>query len=25
PKVNLKKAIRLTLDYHLANKGYRLE
>jgi nucleoside-diphosphate-sugar epimerase len=25
PKVNLKDAIRLTLDYHLANKGYELE
>ncbi len=25
PKVNLKKAIRFTLDYHLAHKDYRLE
>ncbi len=25
PKVNLKKAIKLTLDYHLAHKGYQLE
>ncbi|MBI5766535.1 MAG: bifunctional UDP-4-keto-pentose/UDP-xylose synthase [Verrucomicrobia bacterium] len=25
PKVNLKKAIKLTLDYHLAHKDYRLE
>jgi len=25
PKVNLKDAIRLTLDYHLANRGYELE
>ena len=24
PKVNLKKAIKLTLDYHLAHKDYRL-
>jgi nucleoside-diphosphate-sugar epimerase len=25
PKVNLKRAIRLTLDYHLAHKDYRLQ
>ena len=25
PKVNLKQAIKLTLDYHLAHKDYRLE
>jgi nucleoside-diphosphate-sugar epimerase len=25
PKVDLKTAIRLTLDYHLAHKGYELE
>ena len=25
PKVNLRRAIRLTLDYHLAHKDYRLE
>jgi len=25
PKVNLKKAIKLTLDYHLAHKGYKLD
>ncbi|MBL9203222.1 MAG: bifunctional UDP-4-keto-pentose/UDP-xylose synthase [Opitutaceae bacterium] len=25
PKVDLKRAIKLTLDYHLAHKGYRLE
>ncbi len=25
PKVNLKKAIKLTLDYHLAHQDYRLE
>ena len=25
PKVNLKRAIKLTLDYHLAHKGYQLE
>ena len=25
PKVNLKRAIRLTLDYHLAHLEYRLE
>jgi nucleoside-diphosphate-sugar epimerase len=25
PKVSLKEAIRLTLDYHLAHKEYRLE
>jgi nucleoside-diphosphate-sugar epimerase len=25
PKVNLKKAISLTLDYHLAHKDYQLE
>jgi nucleoside-diphosphate-sugar epimerase len=25
PKVNLKKAIKLTLDYHLSHKGYQLE
>jgi len=25
PKVNLKQAIRLTLDYHLAHKDYQLE
>ena len=25
PKVNLKEAIKLTLDYHLAHKDYRLE
>ena len=25
PKVNLKKAIKLTLDYHLAHKDYQLE
>jgi len=25
PKVNLKRAIRLTLDYHLAHKDYQLE
>jgi len=25
PKVNLKRAIQLTLDYHLAHKDYRLE
>jgi len=25
PKVNLKRAIKLTLDYHLAHKDYRLE
>jgi nucleoside-diphosphate-sugar epimerase len=25
PKVDLKKAIKLTLDYHLAHKDYRLE
>jgi len=25
PKVNLGKAIKLTLDYHLAHKGYQLE
>ena len=25
PKVDLKRAIRLTLDYHLAHKHYRLE
>jgi len=25
PKVNLKTAIKLTLDYHLAHKDYQLE
>ena len=25
PKVNLKRAIKLTLDYHLAHKGYKLD
>ena len=25
PKVDLKRAIRLTLEYHLANQNYRLE
>jgi nucleoside-diphosphate-sugar epimerase len=25
PKVGLKKAIKLTLDYHLAHKDYQLE
>jgi nucleoside-diphosphate-sugar epimerase len=25
PKVNLKKAIKLTLDYHLSHKGYKLD
>jgi nucleoside-diphosphate-sugar epimerase len=25
PRVDLKQAIKLTLDYHLAHKGYRLE
>jgi nucleoside-diphosphate-sugar epimerase len=25
PKVDLKRAIKLTLDYHLAHKGYKLE
>jgi nucleoside-diphosphate-sugar epimerase len=25
PKVNLEQAIKLTLDYHLAHKDYRLE
>ena len=25
PKVDLQRAIRLTLDYHLAHKHYRLE
>jgi nucleoside-diphosphate-sugar epimerase len=25
PKVNLKRAIKLTLDYHLAHKDYQLE
>ncbi|MBI4626928.1 MAG: bifunctional UDP-4-keto-pentose/UDP-xylose synthase, partial [Verrucomicrobia bacterium] len=25
PKVNLRQAIKLTLDYHLAHKEYRLE